>query len=276
MDQKIFALIGLLGVSIVLLIIAIGTPQSLIPSPLKIVLLIVALAFDAIAFTSRRYYYMMVPLLRQRSKNIVLSNEEPYWLSSSGDAIIRRERDWFIATAYISIPFYRSATEMTDVEKLEFSRQMSRLVGISSEPVRFTTEMYLMNKDAYIQELHDAINQAELEEAQLASGADTEKLEIARGKLAMWRNIMQNASAVQSLEITSYAAVSAAGAKEYEAISMVQQKARDVVAGIGTTLGVTPSVITGSAILKFVEPEYLIPFSTVREQMETKTEEQVI
>lgn len=276
MDQKIFALIGLLGVSIVLLVIAIGTPQSLISSPLKIVILVVALAFDAIAFTSRRYYYMMVPMLRQRSKKIVLSAEEPYWLSSSGDAIIRKERDWFIATAYISIPFYRSATEMTDVEKLEFSKQMSRLVGISSDPVRFTTELYLMNKDAYIQELRDAINQAELEEVQLAQGADTVKLEIVRGRLAMWRNIMQSASATQSLELASYAAVSAAGAKEYEAVSMVQQKARDVVAGIGTTLGVTPSVITGSDILKFVEPEYLIPFSTVRAQLETKTEEQVI
>ena len=277
MDPKIFMLLGFLAVSIVLLGIAVGLPASVIPHPAKIVLLFFAFAFDIVAFASRRYSYVMLPMLKQRSKRIVLSDEEPYRLSTSEDSIIHRTSDGFIATVYISIPFYRSGTEMSDEERLEFSRQMSRLVGVSSDPIRFTSELYMMNKDSYIQELRDAINTGENEESRLLQdGSMKDKLEIVRGKLAMWRNVMQSASVAQSLELASYAAISASGSKEYEAVSMAQQKAREVISGIGATLGVTPSVVTGNDILKFVEPEYLIPFSTVSTQIEKKTEEQVI
>ena len=154
---------------------------------------------------------------------------------------------------------------------------MSRLVGISEDPIRYTTELYLMNKDSYIQELKDAINEQELEEARLVqSKSDPEKLEIVRGKLSMWRNVMQSSTSASSLELISYASISASGSKEYEASSLAQQKAREVISGIGSTLGITPVVVTGKEILKFVEPEFLIPFSTVSEQMEKKVEEQVV
>lgn len=277
MDPKIFILMGFLAVSFALLGIAIGVPPAVLPPPVKLVVLFFALFFDVLAFASRRYSYVMLPMLKQRSRNIVLSAEEPYRLASSEDSIIRREGGEFTATVYISIPFYRSATEMSDAEKLEYSRQMSRLIGISSDPIRFTTELYLMNKDAYIQELKDEINAQENEEAALVqSKADPDKLEIVRGKLAMWRNVTQSSNSSSSMELVSYAAISASGSKEYEAVSLAQQKAREVISGIGSTLGVTPIVVTGKEILKFVESEYLIPFSTVSEQMEKKVEEQVV
>ncbi len=277
MDPKIFVLMGFLVISFLLLSIAIGTPTVLLGPGGKLVFLFLALFVDVLGFASRRYLYVMTTFVQQKRRNLVLSAEEPYWLSSSEDSIVRRTKAGIVATAYISIPFYKSATEMTDDEKLEFSRQVSRLVGISADPIRFTAELYLMNKDAYIQELRDAINAEENEEAQLSqSSSTTEQLEIVRGKLAMWRNVMQGASSASSMELVSYAAISALGSKEYEAISLVQQKAREVISAIGATLGVTPSVIAGREILKFVEPEYLIPFSTVSAQMEKKTEEQVV
>ncbi len=277
MDSKIFLTFGLLGVALVLFFIAVGAPAYFVPYPLKILLLLISLLFDVAAFAARRYSYIMLPLLKQHSKYIVLSNEEPYWLSSSGDSVIKRQKGEYVATAYIMVPFYRSGTEMNEEEKLEYARQMSRLVGVSSDPVRFTTELYLMNKDSYIDELKTAINNAENEEAQLTQGdGKSEQLEIVRGRLTMWRNVLESSSAASSMELITYASISASGTKEYEAVSLVQQKAREVMSGIGSTLGVTPSVVTGREILKFVEPEYLIPFSTISQQMEKKTEEQVI
>jgi hypothetical protein len=70
--------------------------------------------------------------------------------------------------------------------------------------------------------------------------------------------------------------VSAVGSKEYEAVSIAQQKAREIMSGIGSVFGVTPSIITGPGLLKFVEPEALIPFSTVTEQINKEVQEQVI
>lgn len=277
MDQKIFILLGFLAVSFVLLAAALGIPSSVIPAPLRIIILTFALLFDVVAFASRRYAYVILPMIKQHRKRIALSDSEPYSLSTSEDAIIRMEKGQYTATVYISIPLYRSATEMSEAEKIDFSRQVSRLIGISNDPIRFTTELYMMNKDSYIQMLRDAISTAENEEAQqMQSGADPERIEVVRGKLAMWRNILQSSASAQSMELISYASVSAYGTKEYEALSMAQQKAREAISGIGSTFGVTPSIITGKEILKFIEPEYMIPFSTVSEQIEEKTEEEVI
>jgi hypothetical protein len=277
MNQHILILFGFLAVTFILLAAIIGVPTAILYSPIKILLLIIALAFDVLAFSSRRYSYLIVPLFKQRRKRIVLSNEEPYIMSTSEDAIIRKEGDEYIATVYISIPIYRSATEMDESGKVEFSRQISRLIGISTDPIRFTSEMYVMDKDSYIQSLRDAISMAEEEEAKLSqSNADEKKIEMVRGKIAMWRNILQNSTVESSLELVSYAAISAAGGKEYEAISLAQQKAREAMSGIGSTFGVTPSIVTGKEILKFVEPEYLVPFSTAEEEIEEKAEEAVI
>ncbi len=277
MNAKLLVMLGFLAVSLVFLLVAVTIPLSVLPGYLKIVLLIVSLVFDVMAFSSRYYSYLIIPMLQQRGKNVVLSNEQPYWLSATEDAIIKKDKTGYTATVYINIPLYKSATDMTDEERLEFSRQVSRLAGISREPIRFTTQMYMMNKDSYIQSIRDAISAAENEEAELMQkDADQNSLEIVKGKLSMWRNVLESVSKISSLELSTYATLSATGIKEYEAIAVAQQKAREAMSGIGSVLGVTPSIITGKDMLRFVEPEYLIPFSTISQEMTEKVEEEVI
>ena len=278
MDSKIFLFISLMGASLVLLIIAISLPGSdALISLAKLILLLLAIVADITAFTSRRYSYIILPLLRQRSRNVVLSNEEPYRLSSSSDSILQQNGDTFTATVYVSIPFYSSSTEMSDAEKLSFTKQVSRLVGISKDPTRFTTGLHIMNKDSYIQQLRDTINSCEGEESKLIQdSAPKGQIERVRGKLSMWRKMLEHVSATTSLELVSFASISATGGKEYEAATIAQQKARELMAGIGTTLGVSPSIVTGNDLLTFVEPEFLIPYSTVSEQISRGIQEQVI
>jgi hypothetical protein len=277
MDKKIFVFLGFLAVSMFSLSLAATLPQGMLFGIAKILLLVLALILDVVAFSSRYYTYLIIPILEQRRSNVVLSSESPYWLSTTSDSIIRKEGEDFIATAYVNIPLYRSATEMSDDEKMDFSRQVSTLVGISSDPVRFTTELYVMNKDSYIQQLRDTINNIENEESALlqrnASQGDVEKV---RGKLSMWRKMLDNVSRCTSLELTSFVSLSARGSKEFEAINLVQQRARELMAGIGATFGVSPNVVLDTDLLKFVEPEFLIPYSTVTEQISKNIEEQVI
>jgi hypothetical protein len=224
--------------------------------------------FDVLAFASRYYTFLILPFARQRKKNIVISDQTPYWLSSTGESIIRREAQDFIATVYINIPIYVSASEMTDEEKARFTMQVSRLVGLSKEPVRFTAELYLMNKDSYIQKLKDTISRIEDDEAKLVEQKkESPELEHLRGELSMWRKMLDNVSSYTSYELGTFAAVSARGVKESEAISFAQQRARELMSGIGTVLGVSPNIVVGNEILKYVEPEYLIPYSTITEQI---------
>jgi|GEM_PF-746233 len=279
MDKKILLFLGFLGMSIVFLI----TAMSISPSPLldvvKIILLLLAFLFDILALASRYYTPFMIPLFMQRSKRVVLSQENAYWLSTSQDSILRKNGDDFVATVYISIPIYRSATEMSNDEKIDFSKQISRLVGLSKDPVRFTTQLFTMNKDVYIMQLRGRINELENMEVNATksdSDSDSKAVEKIRGELSMWRNILDSINSSQSLELLTYASVSATGTKEYEAVSIAEQKATELMAGISTIFGVIPSLITGADLLKFVEPEFLIPYSTISERLIKNVEEQVV
>jgi hypothetical protein len=251
------------------LMIAVSLPRSLIFAPIKIILIIIAGVLDVMAVASRYYTYMIMPLIQQRKRDVVLSDEIPYHLSTNGDAIIRKEGEEYFATAYVSIPLYRSASEMSPDEKISFDSQIARLTTIIKTPVRFTTEMYVMNKDSYISTLRDTVDKKEGEEAKLMQdvNADPKMLNRTRGELTMWRNMLESVSSSPSFEIVTYAAVAAHGYKEYEAAAAVQQRASEIMAGIGSQLGVMPGIVTGEDLLKFVEPEYLIPYSTVSEQI---------
>ncbi|MGA2800730.1 MAG: hypothetical protein ABSE71_05405 [Candidatus Micrarchaeaceae archaeon] len=268
MNPKVLVLIGFMALSIVFIAIAVALPHGTLYVVPKLILMALAVLFDVLAFASRYYTFLILPFARQRKKNIVISDQTPYWLSSTGESIIRREAQDFIATVYINIPIYVSASEMTDEEKARFTMQVSRLVGLSKEPVRFTAELYLMNKDSYIQKLKDTISRIEDDEAKLVEQKkESPELEHLRGELSMWRKMLDNVSSYTSYELGTFAAVSARGVKESEAISFAQQRARELMSGIGTVLGVSPNIVVGNEILKYVEPEYLIPYSTITEQI---------
>lgn len=269
MDAKFLLFIVFLAVSFAFVLIAAQLPGNLLFIPFKIIFLLIAAVLDVMAVASRYYSYLLLPALKQRKRNIVLSSEEPYRLSPSGDSIIRKEADnSYIATTYVMIPLYRSATEMSSEEKLSFANQVSRLTTIMKSPVRFTAEMRVMNKDSYIATLHDAVSRAEGEQERLTKEGKEEKLiNRARGEFTMWKNMLDAVSSAPSYELVNYATVAAEGTKEYEAVALVQQRAEELVAGIGAVFGVTPSVVNGEELLKFVEPEYIIPYSTISQQI---------
>ena len=268
MDQKIF-LFGILVIAAFALIIAGALiPSQILPYPIKIIIYILAIFLDVLAFATRYYTYIMMPLFKQRKRNITLDVQEPYWIAGSNDAIVRKIGEEFIATTFILIPLYRSATEMSVDEKLSFGAQIGRLISINTEPVRYSTQLHVMDKEAYLSSIRDSLNMSENEIIELTQkNAPQHELDNAKGRATMWRNMMERMSIEQSFELMLYASVSASGTKEYEATSIVQKRARDLMSGISSTLGITTSIITGNEMLKVIEPDHLIPYSNVRKQI---------
>lgn len=284
MNPKILIFIGLMVLSLVLLVIIVVLPQGIVFVPIKFVLLVLGIISCILGFASRYYTYLLIPMMRQRKKNVVISDQSAYWISTTGESIVRKEGEDFIATVFINIPLYISASEMTDEQKVAFTAQISRLVGLSTTPVRFTAELYLMNKDKYIQKLKDSIGDMESQEAALVAASGTANqdpkknemaLEHVRGKQSMLKKMLDNVGSETSFELGSFATVSASGSRELEAINLAQVKAKELMNGIGTTLGVPPSIVVGNEILKYIEPEFLIPYSTVAEQITRNIRQEV-
>jgi hypothetical protein len=272
MNPKIFLIIGFLLGGVFLAGIAAYIPNGLITDLPKFILFIIAMGLIVIGFSCRYYSYLISPIMKQRKKHIILSDQVPYWLASTDDCIVSKRGEDFIATAFINIPMYVSASEMTDEERERFSNQISRLVSVNKDPVRFSSVLRIMDKDEYLTKIKGLIGSAENDESTALQKNDPLEIERARGKLSMWKKILDHIGSKSSMELVTFASISATGSKEYEAITISQQKAKELMNGIGTILGVTPNIIIGSEILKLVEPEYLIPLSTISEEITKKIE----
>ena len=277
MDKSMPLFLGLMLVSAVMLVLSEALAASLITVYGKIILVLLALFFDLLAFSSRRYSQVISRMIKHPGKHVVLSKEEPYWISPSEDSILRKEGDDFIATVYVRIPLYKSATEMTPEEAFQFSKQVSSMIGLNKSPIRYSVQLSLINKDAYLQQIREMINKSEAEEAQaVEANTDAGATERFKGKTAMWRGMLDNASKTQSMELISYASISAIGSKEFEAVSAAQQRAREIISGVGTIFGISPTFITGSEIKSFIDPESVLPTATVSEHINAAVREEVI
>ncbi len=136
------------------------------------------------------------------------------------------------------------------------------------EPIRYTVQLNLIDKDSYLQTIKDKINQKEdILSQKLNENAETKEIEKVKGEIAMWRNIADHISAVKAYEFVEFATASGTGDTESNAIIMAQQKARDVISGVGSIFGITPTIVVGRELLKFVEPEYIIPYITATEEI---------
>ncbi|MEM3199198.1 MAG: hypothetical protein QXD11_00440 [Candidatus Micrarchaeaceae archaeon] len=268
MDPKYLLFMILLLAAFGVLMIILSLPSTILPGILKLLLLVLAVLLDILAFASRYYSNFMIEFLKQRKKEVILSGESTYWLSSAEDALIKKDQNGFTATVFILIPLYRSATEMTDAEKLAFGKQVSSLFTIMKEPIRYTVQMNLIDKDNYLQALRDKINQEEDALSQkISENVDSKDIERAKGKVAMWHNLADNISSVKAYEFVEYATASGVGDTESNATIMAQQKARDVISGVSSIFGITPTIVVGKELLKFVEPEYAIPYITATEEI---------
>jgi len=267
---KSLLFVAFVGISLVIMII---TSTLQIPSYIKIIFLAIALFIDILAMSTRFYSYLFIPLYKMKDKTIVLSNEEPFYIAPSGNAIITREGSDVYATAFVKIPIYKSATEMNEEEKIDFARLFSRIVSISKTPYKITTQMYLINKDDYINKIRDKLNEVEERYQKSMSEKETNPsiVEREKGEVTMWHNLLESIGRIQSHALLNYVTVTATGSTEEEATALATQQADELSSGIGATLGITTTMMTGEEILLVTQADYTIPFSTVSEEIRQKT-----
>lgn len=265
--------VSFVGAALVMILVSANLP---IPGFAKFIILIVGLVLDILAAATRFYSNLFIPFYKMKNGTVVLSEEDPFLLSPSGEAIISRRGESVYATAFLKIPVYRSATEMSAEEKVDFARLFSRIITLSKTPFKLSTQLYTINKDDYIGRISDKLSEVEelYQKDSAGKSAPQATIDRERGQITMWHNLLESISKAQSHALLNYASVTAVGGSEDEAISLASQQADELSAGIGSILGATPTLISGQEILLIVQPEYTIPFSTVSEQIRQKTMEE--
>jgi hypothetical protein len=240
---------------------------------LSLFLVVLTLFFDIIAFSTKFYAVFFMPFLKMKKRTVVMESEEPFVMAPSGNAlIVRKDKDVY-ASAFIRIPTYRSGTEMQPDEKVDFSRLFSRAVTLSRRPVKFGAQLYVINKDTYINSIRNKLNEAEerYQEAMVKKDITKAESERIRGEVTMWHNLFDNVNKVKSQALEAYAMTTALGGNEEEAVNLALQQADELAAGISAIFGVTATIVEGENLLKYVEPDYMIPIVTISEQLRERT-----
>lgn len=261
----------MIGIAFGLTVITDFSSNTLLNSLLAIIALIIAL----LALLSKNYSYLLNAILKRKGAKLTINATEPFFLSPSGTTLIRREGEKVYASAYIKIPVYKSATDMGKDEKTELSRLFGRILTLSKIPMKLSAQLYVINKDEYITKIRNMLNEAEEKYRSLqglGSAAPRTTIDRARGEVTMWRNLLDNVSKSQSQSLVLYAMVSALGSTDEEASNIAYQRAMELSGGVSALLGVNASLVTGQEILKFVEPDYMIPVETVNERIKQKVQ----
>ena len=273
-DTKTLMFVILIGAAFVMELVIFAMPVPLVASVVAIIVLLCSI----VGFSTKYYTYLLLPALRMKGKAIVLNADEPFIMSPSGNAIVMREGDSVYASSFVRIPIYRSATEMADEEKAAFASMFGRLLTSTTEPVKLSAQMYIINKDDYINKIKARLNAAEERYSRLIANKTVDKgsSERIRGEVTMWRNLFENLSSSRSQALLVYGMVSAMGGSEEEAVNLAYQKAEEFAAGASAVLGVNAYIVRGDEILALIEPNYMIPVETVSERIMQKNVEEAI
>jgi hypothetical protein len=237
---------------------------------------IFALLFDLLAFSTKFYTSFFMPFVRMKGRSVVLEDNEPFFMAPTGNAIIVRRESNIYASTFIKIPTYKSSTEMNADEKTDFARLFSRALTLTKKPVKFSTQLYVINKDSYINNIRNRLNEVEekYQNATVSNDVSKEESERIKGEVTMWHNLLDNVSRIKSQSLETYAMTTAQGNNEEEAVNLALQEAGEVATGISSTFGISASIMEGDEMLKFIEPNYMIPLVTISEQMRKRTAEE--
>jgi len=267
-ERVVFSLLIMVSVVLVLFTLLFSFSDAI-----KFVLVIVALAFDLLAFSTKYYFQFFIPFLGMKGRTVVLNDGEAFTMAPSGNAIVARSGQDTYASAIVRIPSYRSATEMTSAEKTDFAKMFSRVLNLARNPVKFSAQLYVINKDEYIAEIKNKLDEAEerYQSTTLNKGLPKAESERVRGEVTMWHNLFDSVNKTRSLSLEAYAMITSPGNTEEEAVNLALQQADEVATGISAIFGIAASIVEGKELLKFLEPDYMIPAVTISEQMREKT-----
>ncbi len=265
-NNRLMLFIILIGVALGLALLA----EILRVPILDGVLAILALLLTMAAFLTKNYSYLFDAIRKKKGKNLVLNANEAFILSPTGNAIVRQEQGGVYGSAFVRIPIYKSGTDMTKDEKIELSKLFGRILTLSKDPVKISSQLYTINKDEYMKKLREVLNEAEerYREAQALGGDEhAAALERSRGEMTMWRSLMENVSKSRSQALIAYAMVTAQGGNEEEAANIEYQRGEELAGGLSADLGVVAFVVAGEEILTMLEPEHMVPMEVVNERI---------
>ena len=266
MERNIaLACIGV-GVILISLTFILGDIGSLIG-----VVIVLSVVFATAGLILFKYGYWMVPFLTKRVRVIDVI-EEPYELSQSQDAVIKKFGNAYYASMFIHVKVYESSTEKNEEQKAAFMDLWGRAISGLKFVTKFCISSYVKDLTKYKDIIENKKAEAQLRLANERgkpepSDAEMDKIE---REIAMWDNMVSKLSTGDNpITQITYIMTSGQGPTPDMALAAVKNQANEIKSTISTTLNAEVAVLTGDDLKRCFEWEYMLP-PLIREEASSR------
>jgi hypothetical protein len=247
------------GISIALVIIIFVTSAtlgSIIPF-----LVLAATALSTIGLITFKYGYWIVPFLTRRVKVIDVI-EEPYEITPTQDAVIKKIGNNYYASMFIHVKVYESTTEKSNEEKFAFMELWERAVSGLKTITKFCLSSYVKDLSKYRGILENKKADAQLKLANERGKPEPDKLEVEKlaREIAMWDNLLLKLSTGDNpISQVTYIMTTGQGPTAEMALAAAKNQANEIKSTISTTLNAEVAVLTGEDMRRCFEWEEMLP-----------------
>jgi hypothetical protein len=208
-----------------------------------------------------KYGYIMVPLITERTK-IVMMSDEGYEVPPSQDVIIKNSNGVFYASAFLGLKIFESATEKSTDENIAYSQFFERAIS----NIKYVTKVaYLL----YVEDVGEKRKMIETKraEAQLRlarerdkSQPDVLKIDKYEREAALYdAQLTRLIKGVKPMAIVAYAQTTAVGVTKDAATAAARSQANELRTVLANALNLEVVNLAGDEMLKCFEWERFYP-----------------
>lgn len=234
---------------------------------ITVLIIMIAAALPTIGLILFKYGYWIVPFLTRRVR-VINVIEEPYWITPTQDAVIKKVGNTYYASMFVHVKIYESTTEKSSEEKDAFMDLWERAVSSLKFVTKFCFNSYVKDLSKYKEIIEARKADAQLRLANEKGKPEPNKstIDTIDKEIAMWDNITSKLTVGDSpISQITYIMTTGQGATEDIAMAEVKNQANEIKSTIATTLNAEVAVLTGDDMRRCFEWEYLIP-PVIREE----------
>ncbi|MFH1221946.1 MAG: hypothetical protein V1492_02575 [Candidatus Micrarchaeota archaeon] len=225
-------------------------------------LAIVAIISFVIAAVIWRFGYLIKPMLTKHMH--MLEGFGKYEVPSEQDAIVKKEGNRYIATAYMLISFTQSATERTPDQIALMRQSYERALSSLNYVCKISNLVCPINLTPYVEKIKEKRSNAESRLSELSalpttSNQGSEMARLKREVESYEGQLERVQSGERPMKVVNYAMTSASSTSKDEAIAKVRHQVAELKSVIASTMDTEVTLLFGDDMKRCFEWDMMIP-----------------
>ncbi|MBI5227623.1 hypothetical protein HY988_03485 [Candidatus Micrarchaeota archaeon] len=210
-----------------------------------------------------KYGYLIIPLITQRTK-IIMMSEEGFEIPPGQDVVIKNVDGVFYASAFLGLKIFESATEKSAEETMTYTQFFERAISNLKYVTKISYLLYVedVGEKRKTVETKRAEYQLRLSRERDKAQPDPIKIDRYERDVAQWDGqLTRLIKGVKPMGIIAYAQTTAAGISKEAAMASAKAQANELRTVLANALNVEVVTLVADDMLRCFEWEKFFPSS---------------